>query len=142
MKKTIFNLVPAIFLWLGSCCALVAQDAAESDQITDAQQQIIQDSNSSNGKFEPVTVDSGATSSVALQFPIQTGGETVLIEPLDGGTTNLDTATIDQTGLLTFSFCAGQQSGIYHVFVLDPSVQDAPSKIVAVVQFVVPTPPE
>ena len=35
MKTITFNLMPAIFLWLASCCITAAQDVAQSDQITD-----------------------------------------------------------------------------------------------------------
>lgn len=140
MNRVIFNLLLAIFLWLGSCCIVTGQ-VAQSDQITDAQQQIIQADDTSNGKFQPVTVDPGATSAVELQFPTGAAGKEVLIQPLDGGTTNPDTATIDETGLLTFSFCAGNPPGIYPVFIIDPNAPQTPSKIIGVLQFVVPNPP-
>lgn len=140
MKRILFNLLPAVFLWLGSCCAACAQ--ATGDQITDPNQQIIQDDSSSNGKFQPVTVDAGATSDVKLQFATSVAGETVFIQPLDGGTASTNTATIDQTGLLTFSFSVTDQPGIYRVIVIDPNATDTPAKIVGVVQFEVPNPPE
>ncbi len=140
MKRIIFNLLPAIFLWLGSCCAANAQ--ATGDQITDPNQQIIQDDSSSNGKFQPVTVDASATSDVKLQFPTGAAGKTVLIQPLDGGTASASTATIDQTGLLAFSFQVSDQPGVHRVIVIDPSATDTPAKIVGVVQFEVPNPAE
>jgi hypothetical protein len=140
MKRIMFNLLPAIFLWLGSCCAANAQ--ATGDQITDPNQQIIQDDSSSNGKFQPVTVNPGATSDVKLQFPTSAAGKTVFIQPLDGGTPSTYAATIDQTGLLTFSFSVTDQPGVYRVIVIDPSATATPAKVVGVVQFDVPNPPE
>ncbi len=85
MKRIILNLLPAIFLWLGICCIATAQDpgVAQSDQITDGQQ-IIQDDSSTTGKFQPVTVDPSATSDVALQFPLTLANKPVAVEPLDG----------------------------------------------------------
>jgi hypothetical protein len=140
MNKQIINILPAIFLWLSSSGILTAQNAAQSDQITNDQQQIIQDKDTSNGKFPPVTVDAGSTTTVKLQFLTGSAGKTVLIRPLDGGTASADTATIDQNAVLTFSFSVGDQPGIYRVYVVDLNAQ-TPSKIVGVVQFVVPNPP-
>jgi redox-sensitive bicupin YhaK (pirin superfamily) len=140
MKRIMFNVLSAIFLWLASCCAVNAQ--ATGDQITDPNQQIIQDDSSSNGKFQPVTVDAGATSDVKLQFPTSAAGKTVFIQPLDGGTASTNTATIDQNGVLIFSFQVAGQPGVYRVIVIDPNATDAPSKIVGVVQFEVPNPPQ
>jgi hypothetical protein len=87
MRKIIFNLLPAIFVWLGSCCIATAQDApvAQSDQITGDGQQIIQDDDSSTGTFTPVTVDPSATSDVALEFPASLTSKSVAIEAPDGG---------------------------------------------------------
>src|SRR5947208_3432791 len=106
MKRTMFNLLAAIFLWLGSCCIASAQaPVAQSDQIKDDDQQIIQDDSSSAGTFEPVTVDPGASSDVKLQFPLSMAGKTVAVNALDGGVVgNGNTTTIDSQGLLYFSF--------------------------------------
>jgi hypothetical protein len=138
MKKIMFNLLPAIFLWLGSCS--IANGQASGDQITDPNQQIIQDTSSSNGKFQPVTVNPSATSTVKLQFSTDQAGKSLVIQPLDGGTASVNTATTDQTGLLTFSFQVTDQPGVYRVVVIDPNATGAPAKIVGVVQFEVPNP--
>ena len=138
MKKIMVNLLPAIFLWLGSCC--ITNGQASGDQITDPNQQIIQDKDSSNGKFQPVTVDPNATSNVKLQFPTNDVGNTLSIQPLDGGTASVNTATVDQTGLLTFSFQVTDQPGLYRVIVVDPNATDTAHKIVGLVEFEVPDP--
>ena len=55
MKKLIFTILPATLLCFASCYMATAQDApvAQSDQITADGQQIIQDDDTSTGKFEP-----------------------------------------------------------------------------------------
>jgi hypothetical protein len=60
-----------------------------SDQITQGQQ-IIQDDNSTTGKFQPVAVDSFTTSDVALQFPTSLANKSVIVQALDGGTLGID----------------------------------------------------
>ena len=139
MKRIFFNLLPAVFLWLGSCCIANAQ--ASGDQITDGGQ-IIQDDSSATGTFQPVTVDASATSDVKLQFSTGAAGKTVLIQPLDGGTASAGTATIDQNGVLDFSFQVTDQPGVYRVFVIDPNAADDRQRIVGLVQFEVPNPAE
>lgn len=137
MKTITLSLLPAIFLWLGSGCMANAQ--ATGDQITDGGQ-IIQDDSSATGNFQPVTVDASATSDVKLQFSTGAAGKTVLIQPLDGGTASAGTATIDQNGMVDFSFQVTDQPGVYRVFVVDPSADENSPYIIGVVQFVVPDP--
>jgi hypothetical protein len=144
IKKTIFTLLPAILLWLGSCCITCAQDApvAQSDQITTNGEEVIQDDDTSTGKFEPVIVDSSATSDVALQFPSSLTSRSVSIEAPDGGTLSSNSATIDTSGLLSFSFQVSDQPGVHRVIVIDPNADEDSPHIVGVVQFEVPSPAE
>jgi hypothetical protein len=145
MKRTLFSTLPAILLWLGSCCIAIAQaPVAQSDEIKDDDQQIIQDDGSTTGKFEPVTVDPGGTSDVKLHFPTSFANKSVVVQPLDGGTLNINgnSATIDQTGLLIFSFQVTDQPGVYRVIVIDPNADVDSPKIVGMVQFEVPNPAE
>lgn len=144
MKRTTLNLLPAIFLWLASCCIANGQaPVAQSDQITDdGSQQIIQDDSSSTGKFEPVTVAPSASSDVALQFPISMASKTVAVEPLDGGQASTNSATIDANGNLAFSFQVTDQPGVHRVVVIDPNANEDSPHIVGVVQFEVPSPAE
>jgi hypothetical protein len=142
MKRILFNLLPAIFLWLGSCCIAIAQaPVAQSDQITQ-DQQIIQDDGSTTGKFEPVTVDPSATSDVRLQFPISFANKSVVVQPLDGGVLQIGNSVIDQNGLLLFSFQVSDQPGVHRVIVIDPNADEDSPKIVGLVQFEVPNPAE
>lgn len=145
MKRTLFSTLPAILLWLGSCCIAIAQaPVAQSDEIKDDGQQIIQDDSNTTGKFEPVTVDPGGTSDVKLHFPISFANKSVVVQPLDGGALNINgnSATIDQTGLLIFSFQVTNQPGVYRVIVIDPNADVDSPKIVGMVQFEVPNPAE
>jgi hypothetical protein len=138
MKKTIISLLPAIFLWLGSCCIAIAQaPVAQSDQIT-ADGQIVQDDDSSTGKFESVDVDPSTTSDVALQFPASLTNRSVAIKALDGGTLSTNSATIDTNGGLSFSFQVTDQPGVHRVIVIDPNADEDSEHIVAMVQFEVP----
>jgi hypothetical protein len=141
MKKMIFTLLPAILLWFDSCCMAIAQDVAQSDQITQ-DQEIIQDDSSSTGKFEPVTVDPATTSGVALQFPLSLANKAVSVRPLDGGTVTIGNSTIDENGALSFSFQVTDQPGVHRVIVIDPNADDESPHIVGVVQFEVPSPAE
>jgi hypothetical protein len=144
MKKILFDLLPVIFLWFGSCCIATAQDpVAQSDQITQ-DQQIIQDDDSSTGKFQPVTVDPSATSDVALQFPASLASKPVVVQPLDGGQLGIDgnSAAIDQNGMLSFPFQVTDQPGVYRVLVIDPNADEDSLAIVGMVQFEVPDPAE
>jgi hypothetical protein len=144
MKKIIFTVLTASFLCFDSCGIATAQaPVAQSDQITDdGSQQIIQDDSSSTGKFEPVTVDPSASSDVALQFPISMASKMVAVEPLDGGQASTNSPTIDANGNLAFSFQVTDQPGVHRVVVIDPNADDDSSKIIGVVQFEVPSPPE
>jgi hypothetical protein len=142
MKKILFNLLPAGFLWFGSYCIATAQaPVAQSDQITQGQQ-IIQDNDSSTGKFDPVTVDPSATSDVALQFPATLASKPVVVQALDGGTLSTNSATIDANGMLSFSFQVTDQPGVHRVIVIDPNADEDALAIVGVVQFEVPDPAE
>src|SRR5206468_2032345 len=114
----LFNLLSAISLWLG--IANGQAPVAQSDQITD-DQQVIQDDSSTTGNFQPVTVDASATSDVKLQFSTGAAGKPVLIQPLDGGTASAGTATIDQNGMLDFSFQVTDQPGVYRIIIVDPT---------------------
>jgi hypothetical protein len=142
MKKTIFTLL-TVSVCFGSYCIATGQaPVAQSDQITDDTQQIIQDDGSTTGKFEPVTVDPSASSDVALQFPISMASKTVAVEPLDGGQASTNSATIDANGNLAFSFQVTDQPGVHRVVVIDPNADEDSPWIVGVVQFEVPSPAE
>jgi hypothetical protein len=140
MKKTIFTVL-TVSVCFGSCCIATAQaPVAQSDQITDdGSQQIIQDDGSTTGKFESVTVDPSASSDVALRFPISMASKTVVVEPLDGGQTGKNSATIDANGNLAFSFQVSDQPGVYRIIVIDPNADEDSPKIVGLVQFEVPS---
>ena len=137
MKRTIFNLLPTIFLWLCACYTVTAQDVAQSDQITQGQQ-IIQADSTTTGKFEPVTVGASATSDVLLQFPVGLAGKAVTIQPLDGGVVQAADSAIDQDGTLSFSFQVSDRLGLHRVIVIDPNAGEDSPHIIAVVQFAVP----
>jgi hypothetical protein len=142
MKRIFFNLLPAIFFWLGSCCIACAQ--ATSDQIT-KDNQIIQDDSSSTGTFQAVTVEASATSSVTLQFPQSQAGKPVIVQSPDGGTlSGIDpnSAAIGQDGSLSATFQVADQPGIYRVMVIDPNAGADSPYIIGMVQFVVPNPPQ
>jgi hypothetical protein len=139
MKKIILNLLPAMFLWFGFWHLATAQDVAQSDQIT-TDGQIIQNDDSSSGKFESVTVDQFTTSDVALQFPASLTNKPVAIEALDGGMLSSNSATIDANGSLSFSFQVTDQPGIHRVIVIDPNADEDSTHIIGVVQFEVPEP--
>jgi hypothetical protein len=139
MKKTIFIVLTASVCF-GSCCIATAQDVAQSDEIADDGQQIIQDDSSSTGKFEAVTVDPSASSDVALQFPVTMVGKTALVLQLDGGTVTTSNSAIDPNGTLSFSFQVTDQPGVHRVVVIDPNADPDSPKIVGMVQFEVPAP--
>jgi hypothetical protein len=147
MKKIIFTLVPAIFLWFGICQTTTAQDpgVAQSDQITQGGE-IIQADHSTTGKFDPVTVDPSATPDVALQFPASLANKSVAVDALDGGALSTNSATIDASGNLSFSFQVTDQPGVHRVIVIDPNADEDPDEdsthIIGVVQFEVPPPAE
>lgn len=148
MKKIIFTLLPAIFLWFGACYVAVAQEpepeapVAQSDQITGDGQEIIQDNDSSTGTFTPVTVDAFTTSDVALQFPASLTNKSVAIEAPDGGALSTNSATIGTDGSLGFSFQVSDQPGVHRVIVIDPNAGEDDPHIIGVVQFEVPSPAE
>lgn len=140
MKKIIFIALAIASLCFGSCCIATAQaPVAQSDQITQGQQ-IIQDDSNSTGKFESVTVDPSANSNVTLQFPASLTNRSVSIEALDGGTLSSNSGTIDANGNLSFSFQVTDQPGVHRVVVIDPNADEDSLHIVAVVQFEVPAP--
>ena len=139
MKRTAFNLLPAIFLWLGSCYTTTAQDVAQSDQIT-LGQQIIQADSSTTGKFEPVTVGPSATSDVALLFPLSLASKAVTVRALDGGAVQTADLAIDQDGNLFFSFQVSDRPGTHRVIVIDPNADEDSPYIIGAVQFEVPGP--
>jgi len=144
MNKTIFTILAAAFLCFGNYCVATAQDApvAQSDQITADGQEVIQDDDTSTGKFEPVTVDAFTTSDVALQFPPSLINKSVAIEALDGGALSTNSAMIGADGLLAFSFQASDQPGVHRVMVIDPNADEDSPHIISVVQFEVPSPAE
>jgi hypothetical protein len=139
MNKVTFNLLAAIFLWLGSFCTAPAQDVAQSDQITQ-DQQVIQADNTTTGKFEAVIVGPISTSDVALVFPLSLANKAVLVQPLDGGVVQTADSAIDQDGNLSFSFQVSDRPGRYRVTVIDPNADVDSPPIIAVVQFEVPSP--
>jgi len=118
-------LLPAIFLWFGSCCIATAQaPVAQSDEITDDSQQIIQTDSSSTGSFESVTVDPGASSDVSLQFRQSLVGRTVSVQPLDGGVLPMGSSAIGEDGKLSFSLQVSDQPGVHRVVVVDRNGDD------------------
>jgi hypothetical protein len=143
MKNLIFTLLPAIFLWLGSCNVATAQEpdpeVAKSAEITTGGEEVVVD-DSDAGKFEPVTVDQSTTSDVALQFTASFINKSVAIEAPDGGTLSTNSATIDTNGNLAFSFQVSDQPGVHRVIVIDPNADEDSPHIVGVVQFEVPSP--
>jgi hypothetical protein len=143
MKNVIFTLLPAIFLWLGTCYVATAQEpdpeVAKSAEITKEDEEIVVD-DSDAGKFEPVTVDQSTTSDVALQFPVSMASKSVSIAAPDGGALSSNSATIDANGNLAFSFQVSDQPGVHRVIVIDPNPPEDFPHIVGVVQFEVPPP--
>jgi hypothetical protein len=145
MKNIIFTLLPAIFLWLGSCNVATAQEpdpdpeVAKSAEITKEDEEVVVD-DSDAGKFEPVTVDPSTTSDVALQFPASFANKPVAIAAPDGGTLSAISATIDTNGNMAFSFQISDQPGVHRVIVIDPNADEDSPHIVGVVQFEVPPP--
>ena len=136
-------MLPAIFLWFGSCCIATAQaPVAQSDEITDDSQQIIQADSSSTGSFESVTVDPGASSDVSLQFRQSLVGRTVSVQPLDGGVLQMGSSAIGEDGKLSFSLQVSDQPGVHRVVVVDRNGDDDSPHVVAIVQFKVPSPAE
>jgi hypothetical protein len=145
MKKILFKLLPAMFLWFGGCCTATAQapQVAQSDQITTNGQGVIQDDDSPTGRFEPVTVGQWTTSDVALQFSTGLANKSVLVEALDGGTLGIqgESATIDANGMLSFPFQVTDQPGVYRVIVINPDGgDDGTALVAALVQLEVPVP--
>jgi hypothetical protein len=154
MKKIIFTLLPAIFLWLGPECfrdVATAQEpdpdpaTAKSEEVTLGDDELVQDK-SDTGHFEAVTVDPLATSDVALTFPGSFTGKSLVVQALDGGVvTGIDpnsSATVDQDGKLAFSVQVTDQPGVHRVILIDPNVDEDSPHIVGVVQFEVPEPAE
>ena len=139
MKNIILTVLTASVCF-GSCCIAIGQEpVAQSDQITDGDtQEIIQDDGSTTGKFEPVTVDPGASSDVALQFPVSMASKSVSIAAPDGGTLGTNSVTIDTNGNIAFSFQVSDQPGVHRVIVIDPNADEDSPHIVGVVQFEVP----
>ena len=142
MKKTIFIILTVSFFCFGSCCVATGQaPVAQFDQIIDdGSQEIIQDDGSTTGKFEPVTVDPGASSDVAMQFPVSMASKSVSIAAPDGGTLSTNSVTIDTNGKIAFSFQVSNQRGVHRVIVIDPNAGEDSPHIVGVVQFEVPPP--
>jgi hypothetical protein len=141
MKRTTFNLLPAIFLWLLSCCIAKAQDPASllasSAQITFQNQQVVTVA-SASGVFDQVTVNSLDAMSVQLQFPITAAGTATVIQVMDGGVLGIDGSSviIGQDGTLLFPFQVSDVPGLYRVLVISND------QTIAQVQFWVPNPPE
>src|SRR5262249_25309827 len=121
------------FLGFISCWTAIAQDVAQSDQITQGQQ-IIQADSTTTGKFEPVTVGASTTSDVALQFPLSLASKTVTVQPLDGGIVQTADSAIDPKGTFSFSFQVSERSGRHRVIVIDPSADENSPHIIALVQ--------
>jgi hypothetical protein len=141
MKRIMFNLLPAIFLWLLSCCIATAQDPApllaSSAQITFQNQQAVTVA-SASGVFDQVTVNPQDAMTVQLQFPITAGGTATVIQVMDGGVLGIDGSSviIGQDGTLSFPFQVSDVPGLYRVLVISND------QIIAQVQFWIPNPPE
>jgi hypothetical protein len=138
MKKTIFNLLPGVFLWLSggltangdppSGCCYVIQ--LVGSQLEDC---------SATGEFQPVSVLPLEPTTVTLQFGISLAGTEVVIQSLDGGTLGVGgSGTIDQDGNLSFPFQAGPLPGLYRVSVIADN--DTGSVSLSLVQLQVPNP--
>lgn len=141
MKRIMFNLLLAVFLWLSSCLIPAARGDPPLGccvviQLSSSQ---VQDCNA-KGRFQPVVVNPAESATVTLQYQISFAGRPVVIQALDGGTLGIngDTA-IDQNGNLTFPFQCGEQPGLYRVSVVVDVAgnREAPG---ALVQFQVPNP--
>jgi hypothetical protein len=141
MKRTMFNLLPAIFIWLCSYCIATAQDPApllaSSAQITFQNQQVITVA-SASGEFDPVTVNPLDAMSVQLQFPLTAAGVSVVIQVMDGGVPGIDGSSviIGGDGTLSFPFQVSDVPGLYRMLVISND------QTVAQVQFWLPNPPE
>ena len=143
MNKIIFTALTTFVCIGGSCVCIGQAPVAQSDQIADdGSQQIIQDDSSTTGKFEPVTVDPSASSDVALQFPVSMANKQVAVQALDGGSVSNNSATIDGSGGLAFSFQVTDQPGVHRVIVIDPNADEDSPKTVGLLQFEVPSPAE
>jgi hypothetical protein len=142
MKKIIFNVLSAIFIWLGSFCIATGQDpgppVASSDQITLQDQEVIQGS-STTGVFDQVPVNSQEAMTVQLQFPISAAGMQVVIQVLDGGALGINgnSVTIGEDGTLSFPFQVSDVPGLYRVVIVNGDQDQS----LALVQFWVPNPP-
>ena len=139
MKKTIFLFLASPFLWFLSSSTIIAQDVAQSDQITQ-NQQIIQDGISTTGRFDPVTVNASSTSNVSVQFPLSLASKAVTVQPLDGGVVQSADPAISVDGNLSFSFQVSDRPGVYRVVVIDPNADENSPHIIALVQLEVPSP--
>jgi hypothetical protein len=141
MKRFIFNLLAAIFLWPSVYGVTIAQDQAplyaSSAQITFQNQQVITLA-SVTGGFDPVTVNPQDAMSVQLQFPITAAGIATVVQVMDGGVLGVDGSSviIGEDGTLSFPFQVSDVPGIYRVLLISND------QTIAQVQFWLPNPPE
>jgi hypothetical protein len=145
MPKIIFSVLVTPLLCFGGLCVANAEEpeapVAQFDQITQ-NGAIIQGDSSDTGSFEIVIVDAGTESGVTLQFPpALLANKPVVIQPLDGGTLGMEgnSATINQSGILSFSFAVTTQPGLHRVIVVDPNADADSPHIIALVRFEVPS---
>jgi hypothetical protein len=138
MKRTMFKLLLAMLVWLGSsliahgdpplgCCDVIQ---FASSQLEDC---------STTGEFQAVVVSPLEMITVTLQFDVSLASTPVVVQGLDGGMLGIgSSATIDQNGSLIFPFQVSDQPGLYRVSVI--ADLDGVSVPFSLVQFQVPNP--
>ncbi len=138
MKKIIFNLLSATFLWLGSCLIARGDPPPGCCVLIQLITTQVQDC-SDKGEFEPVAVSQSEAATLSLQFDASLAGAAVAVQALDGGTLSFNGSTaIDQSGNLSFPFQVGALPGLYRVSIV--AQYDSGDVPVALVQFQVPSP--
>jgi hypothetical protein len=136
MKKILFTLLLAIFLWFGSCCIATAQGAplVPLVLISLPTEQLVH-LHSDDGQFSPVVASPGETVDIYLHFPAVYAGMPLLIEATDGGDVQLSdlSMSINFQGRASFQFQAAAGPGLYRILIL---AGDTPSML----RFQVPNP--
>ena len=138
MKRTMFNLLSALFLWLASCLIVRGDPPLGCCDVVQLASSQLEDC-STTGEFQTVVVSPLEMITVTLQFDVSVVNTPVVVQALDGGILGIGgSATIDQNGSLTFPFQVGDQPGLYRVSVI--ADLDGISVPFSLVQFQVPNP--
>jgi hypothetical protein len=138
MKRTAFNLLAAIFLWLASCLISHGDPPLGCCDTIEFETTQLQDC-STTGEFQTVVVSPLEMITVTLQFDVSVANTTVVVQALDGGVLGIGgSATIDQNGTLTFPFQVSDQAGLYRVSII--ADLEGVSVPFSIVQFQVPNP--